>query len=335
MNDIATMTGFSIKTVSRVINNSPNVRPETRRTILKAIEESHFSINLMARGLKTNSTQTIILFVDKHGGNYWNAWHSIIIMEIISDFKQRGYKIILSPSSGKGIIGDETDGFVLLKSGMADGAVLFDNVRDDIRIRYLRENRIPFVIAGQDLDNNDTSFVDLDNQRVGRLGAEHLIDNGYSNITFLLGGDTFYVNKNRARGFEEVCRNEGVDYAIKFDSTSLEETYRAAKTTLMERETDAFFVSGDEKVPAVYKAINEKGKKIPGDIGVLGIDNIPQSHFLSPGLSSIDQNIPKFARKMVNYLVELIHAKEKKVMGEFIKPELIMRESTNKGKQDL
>jgi len=328
MSDLAKKTGFSIKTVSRVINNSPEVKPATRRKILDAIEETNFSVNLMAKALKSQQTKTVILFIDKHGGSYWNAWHSLIIMNIITDFKARGYKVILSPSSAQGVIDDDTDGFILLKSGIADGAVLFDNLKGDIRIRYLRENNIPFVILGKDFDYKDTCYVDLDNFHVGEIGAQHLIQKGYGQISFFLGNKEFYVNKSRVEGFKKVCQSKGVDYHIEYAVNSLQDAYEATRKHLQKNHSDAFFVSGDEKITAVYKAIKEMGKTIPVDVGVLGIDNLPQSQYLDPSLSSIDQNVERFAQTVVNSLIETMHSEKRTPKGVLIKPVLQIRDST-------
>ena len=328
MSDIAERTGFSIKTVSRVINNSPDVKPSTRRKILDAIEETNFSVNLMAKALKSQATKTVILFIDRHGGSYWNAWHSLIIMNIITDFKARGYKVILSPSSGHGVIDDDTDGFILLKSGIADGAVLFDNLKGDIRIKYLRENNIPFVILGKDFDFKDTCYVDLDNFHVGEIGAQHLIEHRYRRISFFLGNREFYVNKSRVDGFTKICDTNNVFYHIEYAVNNLQDAYDFTKIHLEKNKSDAFFVSGDEKITAVYKAIKEAGKKIPDDVGVLGIDNLPQSEYLDPSLSSIDQNVERFAQTVVNSLIETMHSEKRTPKGVLIKPVLEVRDST-------
>jgi len=330
MSDIAKRTGFSIKTVSRVINHSKEVKPATRKKILNAIEETNFSVNLIAKALKNQQTKTIILFIDKHGGSYWNAWHSLIIMKIITDFKSWGYKVILSPSSALGVIDDETDGFILLKSGIADGAVLFDNLMGDIRIKYLRENNIPFVILGKDFDYHDTCYVDLDNFHVGEIGAQHLIEQGFHNISFFLGNEEFYVNKSRVNGFKKICETHDIIYHIEYAVNSLQDACESTKNHLQNHHSDAFFVSGDEKITAVYKALKEAGKTIPDDVGVLGIDNLPQSQYLDPSLSSIDQNVDQFAKTVVDTLLETMQADKRISKGVLIKPALEVRYSTKK-----
>jgi len=325
---IAKESGFSIKTVSRVINEEPNVKEETRRKIKKIIVDKNYSVNIMAKALKSKTTKTIIVFIDKHSGGYWNAWHSLIMKDLILKFKERGFKVIFSPSSGKDAIEDETDGFELLKSGIADGALIFDNMANDIRIKYLKANNIPFVIVGKDLDGQNTSYVDLDNYMAGFKGAKYLIDKKCERILFFLGYEVFTVDQERARGFKEACKNSNVEFKIIFNIDRIEKLYEISKKIIGEFNPDGIFVSGDEKVLALYKSINELSKRIPQDIMVLGIDNLPQSRFLYPSLSSVDQNVDQFSSKLVNLLIEMIHKKSIKIKRILINPKIIEREST-------
>jgi len=324
--DIAKKTGFSIKTVSRVINNSPNVKEETRRKILKAIEESGYSVNLLAKALKKGKTQTVIVFMDKHGGEYWSSWHNMMIREIISGFRRENYKIIVSPSSGKGVLDDETDGFLFLKSGLADGAVIFDIMREDIRIKYLRENKIPFVIVGKDLDHDDTNYVDLDNYMVGHMGGEYLIKKGKKRIVFMLGSKDFNVNRERAKGFEDACKKYGIEYEVIFELKDPEEVYRKVQEKLKE-PIDAFFISGDERAMGAYKAVYEAGLKIPENVAILGIDNLPFSEYLHPPLTTIDQRVKEFAGITVKILLDAMRHWDPKVKRVVIPPRLIERGS--------
>ncbi|EOD00490.1 LacI family DNA-binding transcriptional regulator [Caldisalinibacter kiritimatiensis] len=329
MTDIAKIAGVSIKTVSRVINNSNAVKEETREKVLKVIKEQGYQVNLLAKGLRKKQTNTIIVFIDKHSGGYWSIWHNEIVQEIIKEAKKEGYKTIISPSSGVGVLDDDTDGFYLLKSGMADGAIIFDNIENDIRIKYLKENDIPFVIVGKDMDYNDTCYVDLDNYQAGYIGGKHLIEKGYKKICFMLGNKGFVVNKERTRGFEDACNEvECVQAQIIYDTTNMETAYKNAIKVLETNKPDAFFISGDERALGVYRAIKEKGLTIPKDVAVLGIDNIPLCDYIYPSLSSIDQPKKKFGQHCIDILVKLINSNDKITKRVFIKPRLTVREST-------
>ncbi len=214
MQNIADICGVSIKTVSRVLNNSPKVKPETRERILKVIQEEGYQVNLLARGLKQMRTNTIIVFIDKHQEKYWGVWHSQMLQFLFREAKLKGYKIVVSPSSAIGHLDDETDGFHLLSSKMADGAIILDNSDEDIRLDFLNKNSIPYVLVGQSKDK-DVCWVDLDNFNTGAQGCEYLIQKGYRKIAFLLGQEQFQVNKLRAEGFIEVAEKNGIDYKVE------------------------------------------------------------------------------------------------------------------------
>ena len=220
MQDIADLCGVSIKTVSRVLNNSTSVKPETKERILKVIQEHGYQVNLLARGLKQKKTNTIIVFIDKHQEKYWGIWHTQLLQFLLREAKQKGYKIVVSPSSATGHLDDETDGFHLLSSKMADGAIILDNAQDDIRLEFLNKNKIPYVLVGQ-TEEEDVCWVDLDNYNTGVLGCEYLISRGYKKIAFLLGQEQFHVNKLRADGFATVAKKNPNEYGIEFNVDSI------------------------------------------------------------------------------------------------------------------
>lgn len=327
MKDIAVIAGVSLKTVSRVVNNSSSVKKETRKKVLKIIKEENYQVNVLAKGLRTKSTNTIIIFVDKHDGGYWNAWHNEAMHYLLTNSKKIGYKVVISPSSASGYLSDETDGFWLLKNGFADGAIIFDTKESDIRIKYLKNNNIPYVIIGKDMDSNN-NYVDLDNIEVGYLGAKYLINKNYQNILFLLGSRDFIVNQDRASGFNKACSEKNIAGEVIFGIDKIELAYEETKELIKNKKVDAFFVSGDERAMGVYRAINELGLSIPDDIAVLGIDNIKYAQFLTPSLSSIDQRLDLFTNEAIDMLVKLISKKETKIEAKIIEPKLISRNSS-------
>lgn len=184
------------------------------------------------------------------------------------------------------------------------------------------------MILGKDLEHTDTSFVDQDNYQVGYLGAEYLIKKGYRSLTFLLGFREFNVNKERSNGFIKCCNENETDFKIYFNIDTIEKAYQLSKDILRNKDhPDAFFISGDEKVPGIYKAILEEGFSIPRDIAVLGVDNLPLSKYLHPSLTSIDQDVKKFATESVNLLIDKIQSDNRITKNLIITPKIIARES--------
>ncbi|MBA7569311.1 HTH-type transcriptional regulator DegA [subsurface metagenome] len=274
----------------------------------------------------------MIVFVEKNAANYIGNFHNVFIRYLDSEANRLGYKLIVSKSSASKVEENEHDGFYLLKNGFADGAVIFDTREIDRRVDYLVERKIPFVIVGRDNVYESTSFVNLDNVKAGYLGAEHLIKRGSKSIRFFLGDENFTVNQDRTEGFIQACN----DYHIKSKSMHIdygimnpEFAYEKMKNILEEEAPDALFISGDQRAIGVYHAIQEKGLKIPQDIAVLGIDNIPLSEYYYPALTTISQSVRKMAEGAIKILDQ--HLKDPEIYTRqriIFQPKLIIRNST-------
>lgn len=312
-----------------MLNDSCSVKEETRQKILQVIQQQGYQVNMLAKGLREKKTNTLIFFIDEHKEKYWSIWHSQMLQNLFKQAKKMGYKIAVSPSSASGHINDETDGFHLLSSKMADGAIILDNVNNDIRIDFLNRNQIPYVLMGQS-ENSDVNWVDLDNYKTGYIGGEHLIKKGYKKICFMLGQEPFHVNQLRANGFKKIAMKNKVDFSVVFEVDSMEVAYEKTKEVFQKSRYDALFISGDERAMGVYRALNELGLQIPKDVAVLGIDNIPLCNYLYPSLSSMDQNIGVFAEKVMCLLDELINNPNKKVENQMLilNKNVVEREST-------
>jgi LacI family transcriptional regulator len=329
MADVARLANVSTKTVSRVINNSPQVSDETRKRVLEIIEREKYTVNVAAQGLKGRKTKTIIVFIDVHGGNYWGIWHNEIVNTIIKESKKTGYRIVISPSSASGVIGDETDGFYLLKSRLADGAIIFDNKKNDVRIKYLLENDIPYVLVGKAEPSEGSHYVDLNNYKVGFIGGEYLVKKGYDRIVQFIGSEEFIVNKERVKGFQDATTKYGKNTESIFNIDSVQKAYEKAGELLdCSEEINAFFVSGDERSFGVYRAILERNLRIPEDVAVLGIDNIYLSRFVCPALSTVDQFTSDLGKIALDMLMKLLKKKSVKESSIIIEPKIVERKST-------
>ncbi|KUK56347.1 MAG: Regulatory protein, LacI:Periplasmic binding protein/LacI transcriptional regulator [Atribacteria bacterium 34_128] len=274
----------------------------------------------------------MIVFVEKNAANYIGNFHNVFIRYLDSEANRLGYKLIVSKSSAYKVEENKHDGFYLLKNGFADGAIIFDTREIDRRIDYLVERKIPFVIVGRDNVYESSSFVNLDNVKAGYLGAEHLIKRGKRSIRFFLGDKNFTVNQDRAKGFIQAFN----DYHIKSELMHIDYgimnpkfAYEKMKNILEEEAPDALFVSGDQRAIGVYHAIQEKRLKIPQDIAVLGIDNIPLSEYYYPALTTISQSVRKMAEGAIKILAQQLKDPENHKSQRIIfQPKLIIRAST-------
>ncbi len=273
-----------------------------------------------------------MVFVEKNAANYIGNFHNVFIRFLDSEANRLGYKLIVSKSSAYKVEENKNDGFYLLKNGFADGAIIFDTREIDRRIDYLVERKIPFVIVGRDNVYEATSFVNLDNVKAGYLGAEHLIKRGNRSIRFFLGDKNFTVNQDRAKGFIQAFNNYHIESELRhidYGIMNPEIAYEKMKNILKEEVPDALFVSGDQRAIGAYHAIQEKGLKIPQDIAVLGIDNIPLSEYYYPALTTISQSVRKMAEGAIKILNQ--HLKDPEIYTHqriIFQPKLIIRNST-------
>lgn len=325
--DVAEASGVSIKTVSRVINGSSSVSEKTKSKVNETIKELGYQMNVLARGLRGNKTNVIMVFTDRHEEEHLSSWHVVMLKYLFRYARKKDLKVIMSPSSSEKFASDETDGYYLLENGLADGVIMLEHMQNDKRCRFLKERNIPFVMFGE--TDDDVCSVSLDNYHVGFKGGSYLINKGYRHIEFLVGESRFNANRGRSEGFSDATKNCNGIFNIRYGMNTVEKAYRMAQSILKSEKPDAFFVSGDERAVGVYRAISEAGYTIPEDIAVLGIDNIPLGNYLHPRISTIDQDFEAMARECVELLVKQINdediGKRKKII--FL-PSLVEREST-------
>lgn len=326
--DVAAASGISIRTVSRVINNDPNVKKETREKVQAVIDELGFSVNMIARSLKEKRTNQIVVFIDQRQGVYWGAYHNEILVELQRLVKSKNLRMLISASSPDSFEEDENDGFYLVKHGLCDGAIIFDPQVGDKRIEYFHERKIPFAVIGKDNSHYETSYVDLDNKHAGYLGAKYIFENGFVHFAFLLGNEKSVVNQERAEGFRQFCQEKQLTNPVIFGLTDLESSYRATLKLMNDvRGVQTIFVSGDERALGVYRALAENGVKIGEDIGILGIDNLKMGQYLFPALSTIDQPKAEIAETALQLLIDQIERKDVSAKRIMIMPTIVERES--------
>lgn len=327
MIQIAEHCGVSLKTVSRVLNHPEQVSPKTREAVRRSMEQCGFQVNLLAKGLKQNRTNIIIVFLDKHNDAYMNLWRSEMLKHIFRYSSKIGLKVIVSPSDCYGFREDETDGFYLLSSGIADGAILLEYMIKDQRIEYLKRTATPYVVLGQPKEK-DIPAVSLDNFDVGLSGGKYLREKGFQNICYLTNDENFYSTELRVNGFLKAVPDGQVIYGVK-DARS---AYEKTKELLADGKTDCIFTNGDNRFLGIYRAAFESGKKIPEDLGVLSADNLSINEEAYPALSSLGQDFERLAKECISLLQLLLQKdqdnEELKNTQMFLPSTIIEREST-------
>jgi DNA-binding LacI/PurR family transcriptional regulator len=330
--DVARLAGTSVRTVSRVINEESHISEKTKHAVIAAIDELDFEANIVAQGLRGKPAKLIIAFADHQQKKYWANVHASFFSYINKYAARHGYRVLISSSSANPKEREENDGFTLLKSSVAGATIIFDVTENDNRIQYMKAHNIPFVANTTSPDPTIAS-VDSDSEMIGYLGARSIIAAGRKKIALFVGNLEYILNTQRKTGFERYLAErggQGVTGRVFPFIGSIEAAYeKTLELTAASSDfiPDCIFVSGDERAMGVYRAAEERGLTIPGDLSVLGIDNIVLGKHFFPPLSTIEVHIEQQAEAMVGIIIDMLEKGSTRPRKIIVSPEFVQRES--------
>lgn len=328
--DIARETGFSISTISRVLNNKKEgVSIESRKKIMEVVEAMNYQPNQFARGLITKKSNMLGLIVP----NILNPFFPEICRGIEDKASQLGYSLIICNSDDQPK--KEENYLKLLKEKQVDG-ILLASLNDLTKQNedYLLTSQIPYILVDRDNEHHAPAGVYFDNFKGGFLAGQHLIEQGHKRIACMTGPPNILSSKRRLKGFLAAMEEFRVPVAeshILAGNYHMEEAYSLAKSFLQKNEVTAIFTSNDLMACGVYQAAYELGISIPKDLSVIGFDNISFGEILNPKLSTIRQDTYEMGAESVNLIVQKIQ--NETAQSAFFEPTLVLRDSTAKVKE--
>lgn len=332
--DVATAAGVSHQTVSRVINQRPDVADETRRRVLRVIEELNYQPSAIARSLIRQ--RSFALGVVTAGLEYVGP--SRTLSGITEQAKEMGYALVL-----KELPRFESDNIEpLLNSLVArqvDGIIW--------AVPEIGANRAwlggqPFELAAPLIfltmrERPGLSSVSIDNYRGGCLATEHLLQQGYRHIGHITGPLDWWEARQRMAGWEDTLRQAGRTVAAahwksgNWSAASGEQAIRPLLDSYP--QMDALFVANDQMALGVLQVACRLGLRVPRDLALVGFDGIPETAYYWPPLTTVYQDLPELGRTAVRELsraVEARHEQEESVgpVTLSLQPELVVRESS-------
>nr|WP_259323481.1 LacI family DNA-binding transcriptional regulator [Streptococcus gordonii] len=320
--DIARLSGFSPKTVSRVINGGERVKPKTYQAIQKVIEELSYIPNVYAQNLTRKETTNILISVKKMD-SFPLIWFQTLLDNVLQSCKKFGVNAIVEYFGEDNSINES---IISSAGSLVDGVIIFYEEKNDIRIHYLKKNNIPFIVFGESKTPGVT-YVSNDNFHATYNMMREISEKGCRNMWLLMGGHS-QVNKDREEG---VCRyiedhQYNMDIEVVYGLKTIESVYTyAIKKLTRENTPDIIFISGDEKVQGLIRACYEKEISIPGELSIIGFDNIPISKYYTPALSTISPNYMNLAQEMIKGLLAIIRGEN--INSVVVSTELVRRQS--------
>jgi DNA-binding LacI/PurR family transcriptional regulator len=326
--DIARLAKVSKSTVSRALNDSPLVKPETRERIQAIAREHNFRISAPARSLSTQRSNTIAFVAYAYHKDSYSAdlmFGAEIMSGITEGLYTLGYELLVVH------VDPRQEGWAqrYLDSGRVDGFILMTSIRKQWHIKNLVEINAPFIAWGVPIPKYRYCTVCGDDFSGGRLATEHLISIGRQRIGFIGGPPEELEVKARQEGYQQALQKNGQDLdpsLLAFGDWTPESGASAMKQLLAQSpDLDGVFVNSDLMAIRAIDVIQAAGKQTPEDIAVVGYDDLTVASFNNLPLTTIRQNIPLAGKLLAQNLIQFIN--DRVVTNVTIPIELIVRES--------
>jgi LacI family transcriptional regulator len=297
---IAKEVGVDPSLVSRVLRADPSARisPLKRAHILEVVERTGYRPNRVAKSLRMRETHLLAMLTP----DITNPFHSWLFRAVEARANRLGYHVILCNTD------DDAARSVKLVStlceGHVDGLLLANAREEDAAIEMLRHRNIPYVLMNRRRKDKDDPWFGTDSERVGRIGARHLLSLGHSNVAYIDGDITVEQLSGRRDGFVAEMSETGSPVTRSLMSTGLTTRMgarRAVEAMLVqpiERRPTAVFVPRSTLVDGVMDAVHAAGLTVPGDISILGFNAVSD-----PVVTSIRVPIEQIGERAVEFLI--------------------------------
>jgi len=323
MADVGRLAGVSHQTVSRVINGSPHVRPETRERVLKAMLDLGYRPNSMARALVTGRTKTLgVVSLDT---TLYGPASTLFGIERAAH--EAGYFIIVASlrALDRPSVADAVE---RLRQHGVDGILAITPLEEaaDALLHAPDDAPLLAVEAGPD---GAVPVVAVDQFEGAAKATRHLLDLGHKTVWHIAGPWEFLESRERQAGWRATLTQAGAEVPEPLPGDwSARAGYDLGRRLSADSAATAIFVANDQMALGVLRAMHEGGRRIPEDVSVVGFDDTPESPFFLPPLTTVRQDFDEVGSRSVRLLVRMIEAGEPLPSGPRVKPELIVREST-------
>ncbi len=307
--DIAKLAGVGVSTVSRVINEHPDVKADTRQRVLEIIETYNYIPNNSARNLKRLDTNHVGILVK----GMFNPFFAQMVEVIEKELAKEQYTAVLhyNRESLKDV--DAAHEFIMEKK--LKGIICLGGDFDEMTAEDIKRLRVPVVLASTEipthLDKTLYSSVLIDNEKAAFEAVSYLCEKGHRKIGLITTGEgDRSIGNRRTEGYLRALKAyeiEKTDRYFELGDYSFEKGYEAMQR-LLEKAPDitAVFAISDIMAIGAAKAVREKGLKIPDDLSIVGFDDIEYAAFFNPPLTTVHQPVLQMAQKAAEVVVSIL-----------------------------
>jgi LacI family transcriptional regulator len=306
LEEIAKLAGVSRSTVSRVINDQPNVRQQVRERVWQIVRETGYQPHAAARSLVTRRTRIVgVLIPEAVTTLFTDPFFLHLLRGITHTCNSQRYQLILSLFNDPA--GPEAVYRRVVRSCHLDGVVVASAREDDPLIARLGNDRVPFVLVGRHTDDC-VSYVDIDNIAAARMAVEHLIRLGHRRIGAITGPLNMTSGTDRLKGYRQALEAHRLplEDALVVEGDFSEASGSAAAHRLLALSVSAIFAASDSMAVGALKAVREAGLQVPHDVALVGFDDLPLASAVQPPLTTVRQPIERLGSMAADLLLNLL-----------------------------
>ncbi|MEJ3653091.1 LacI family DNA-binding transcriptional regulator [Actinomycetes bacterium KLBMP 9759] len=319
--DVARVAGVSHQTVSRVLNEHPNVREATRQRVRSAIVELGYRPNRAARALVTGTYKSIGVIAPRstlYGpASLLAAFEeqSAIAGFTVSVTRLRTFTTAAVREAVGGLLDQRVAGLIVI-APLAAAAEALDDLPDDLPL-----------VAVDGHPSRPGSRATVDQTAGARLATAHLLDAGHTSVWHVSGPPDWFDASGRVAGWTAELRERGIEPPPVIDGDwTAASGYRAGQLLGRMPEVTAVFVANDAMALGVLHALHEHGRRVPQDVSVVGFDDVPEAAHYIPPLTTVRQDFDAVARESLALLIERIGGSDA-AEGRVVVPDLVVRKS--------
>lgn len=328
--DVAKEAKVSMSTVSRVINNNYPVKQETRKRVEEAIKKLNFNPNILARSLINQNTKTIGILVPSID----NLFFPTVVKAIESVLKAQGYSMYLCDVGE--MADDEIYYIKSLRGRQVDGIISIDPKTENIKSGFYESmaKEMPLVCINGYNTNVNCNFVLNDEISGARQAVNYLIDLGYKNIIFVRG-EKSYSYDLKEQVYVDILEKHDLSEDKCIINIGEGNSYETVDRTMnimceklkCEEFPLAVFACNDLMALGIMNACKKLHYDVPGDVSIIGFDNIVISRLIEPKLTTVDQNMYSLGENSAKLLLDIIESENKKTEIIKLNTQLLIRDS--------
>jgi LacI family transcriptional regulator len=321
--EVAKLAGVSSSTVSRALSGRIPVDQKTKDKVLAAVKELNYQPNALAKGLKEGRTKTMGLIVP----NICNPVFPLVSRGVEDTAKEHGYSLVLCNTDEDP--DTEKEAIQKLQKQWVDGIILATSGREKGHIEKLNQSGLPMVLLIRKLAD-DMDAVVINNTKAAFDAVSYLVETGHRRIAIVNGDRSLPLYQERYKGYVQALEKSDIplDASLILEVSDKDSCYDTASRFFKSGiAVDAVFAVSDPRALEVMRAAKDAGIIIPGEVSVMGFDNLQFSPFLDPPLTTVNQPFYEMGQAAAERVIALIEGESGKARIHVLDTELVIRKS--------